>query len=456
MTVGRYLYQRDPIVTGCIDQMAGLAAQVVTPQFDGEDTDWGNLAESWLYENDKWIDVRGHAYNMHDQDELILAHIIRDGDIAELLTEDEDGNPKTQLILGHRIGCRGYMYEDKIKSGPFSGQRILDGVILGDSMEAIGFRVLGDNLDADRDFSVNDMRLHFRPKYADQVRGFSWLGAAALGIQDVHESRRLELIAQKNFAGRTVIEHNETGTPDSGTATIITAGVEATATEEATAPVYGQSIEGGAVTYFRAGSNSKIEIPVGDRPTMNQREFAEGIIRQAIHSLGWSVDYALDPTKAGGANMRIVVENCNRTLDILRGILTKRRKWVDAWRIAKAIKNGRIPQNPDWWKWEYQYAARLTADKKYDSQTDINEMTSGVGTQADACARKGLWWQDVNKQKERELRDKLTRAKAVAADFGITIQEAMVHLGLIHPNALSAMSSQPATAAPAEDTAPEE
>ena len=151
-----------------------------------------------------------------------------------------------------------------------------------------------------------------------------------------------------------------------------------------------------------------------------------------------------------------MVENCNRTLDILRGILTKRRKWVDAWRIAKAIKNGRIPQNAEWWKWEYQYAARLTADKKYDSQTDINEMTSGVGTQADACARKGLWWQDVNKQKERELRDKLTRAKAIASEYGMTIQEVMPHLGLLHPNALSALSSQTADPAPAEDTANEE
>ena len=175
---------------------------------------------------------------------------------------------------------------------------------------------------------------------------------------------------------------------------------------------------------------------------MNQREFSADVIRKAIHAMGWSVDFFLDATRIGGASMRVVVDNINATLDTLRSITVRRRKWIDAWRIAKAIKNGRIPHNDEWWKWEYQFASRITADRKYDSQTTINEMVSGVGTQADACASKGLWWQDVNKQKERELEDKLTRAQAIADKFKITIQEVMPHLGLIHPNALSALANQ--------------
>ena len=48
----------------------------------------------------------------------------------------------------------------------------------------------------------------------------------------------------------------------------------------------------------------------------------------------------------------------------------------------------------------------------------------------------------MNRQKERELRDKLTRAKDVAADFGITMQEAMVHLGLLHPMELFTLTQK--------------
>ena len=434
LTVGRHLYQRDEVVMGVLDQMASLATKIVTPQFDGEDTEWGTVAESWLHENDKWIDVRGWPFCMSDQDRLIALQVIRDGDIAEIITEDENGDPKTQLIPAHRIGTRSYSYGDEeVKSGPFKGRRIIDGVIVGDSLETLGYRVMGDKPEQDVDYSVNDMRLHFHPKYSDQVRGFSWLGASAIGIQDTHEARKLELIAQKNFASTTVLEHNETGQADGGLGTILAPGTEATTTEVAIAPIFGQAIEGGTTRYFRAGSNSKWEIPVGDRPTMNQREFSADVIRKAIHAMGWSVDFFLDATRIGGASMRVVVDNINSTLDTLRGITVRRRKWVDAWRIAKAIKNGRIPHNDEWWKWEYQFARRITADRKYDSETNINETTAGFGTQADACAASGLWWQDVNKQKERELRDKLTRAKEIAAEFDITMQEAMVHLGLLHP-----------------------
>ena len=73
--------------------------------------------------------------------------------------------------------------------GQFKGRRIIDGVIVGDSMQTLGYRVLGESAEQDADYSVNDMRLHFHPKYSDQVRGFSWLGASAIGIQDTHESR---------------------------------------------------------------------------------------------------------------------------------------------------------------------------------------------------------------------------------------------------------------------------
>ena len=453
LTVGRHLYQRDEVVMGVLDQMASLATKIVTPQFDGEDTKWGTVAESWLYENDKWIDVRGWPFCMADQDRLIALQVIRDGDIAEIITEDENGDPKTQLIPAHRVGTRTYSYGDEeVTDGQFRGRRIIDGVIVGDSMQTLGYRVLGESAEQDADYSVNDMRLHFHPKYSDQVRGFSWLGASAIGIQDTHESRRLELIAQKNFASTTVLEHNETGMADPGISNIITPGSEATATSEAVAPIFGQAIEGGTTRYFRAGSNSKWEIPVGDRPTMNQREFSADVIRKAIHAMGWSVDFYLDATRIGGASMRVVVDNINSTLETLRSITVRRRKWIDAWRIAKAIKNGRIPFNDEWWKWEYQFARRITADRKYDSETNINETTAGFGTQADACAAAGLWWQDVNRQKERELRDKLTRAKSVAEDFGITIKEAMVHLGLLHPMQLFTLTqNNQSQADPAQD-----
>lgn len=443
MTVGRHLYQNDPTVFGCLNQMAEHATEIVKPQYDGENSEWGRQAESWLYDNDRWIDVRGVPFTMSDDDFLIVLHVIRDGDVGIILTENDQGDPKIQLIEAHRIGTRGNVQKMRITQGPFDGATIIDGVIVGDSMETLGYRVLGETKDQDKDFSVNDMRLIFKPLYASQVRGFSWLACAAISVQDVHEARKLELIAQKVFAGRAFTEHNETGTADGGVASIVENGSEATPTTSAIGPKYATTIEEGETTYYRAGSNSKLEAVTADRPTVNQQAFKADTIRHAIHGIGWSVDYWLDPTKAGGAQMRTVIGGINDTCRAIREKITgKVRKWVDPWRIAKAIVNGRLPHDNDWWRWEYQFAARKTADAKYDSDVDLQEMRAGIRTQSDVCASHGLWWEDVNAQKEKEARARLTIAKSLSDEFGIPMSEALNQIALLTPTGAQVTVSQ--------------
>lgn len=444
MTIGRHLYQNDPMVFGCLNQMAEHATEIVKPQYDGENSEWGKVAESWLYDNDRWIDVRGVPFTMADDDFLIVLHVIRDGDVGIILTENDQGDPKIQLIPAHRIGTRGNGGKTRIQGGTFDGATIIDGVIVGDSMETIGYRVLGETKEQDRDFSVNDMRLIFKPLYADQVRGFSWLACAAISVQDVHEARKLELVSQKAFAGRAFTEHTETGEADGGVGELCVPGVEATSTTEAVAPKFTTAIEEGETTYYRAGSQSKLEAVTADRPTMNQQAFKADTIRHAIHGLGWSVDYWLDPTKAGGAQMRVVLGGINDTCRAIREkIISKVRKWVDPWRIAKAINNGRIPHDNDWWRWEYQFAARKTADAKYDSDVDLQEMKSGIRTQSDVCASHGLWWEDVNKQRHKEARARLTLATELSTEFGIPIEMALTQIAMLHPMELLSNQNQP-------------
>lgn len=456
MTVGRALYQRSPIIQGSLNQIARLATQIVTPQFDGADFEWGSKAEAWLYENDKWVDVRGWPFDMRSIDFLIPLHVMRDGDIGILLTEDENGFGQLQLIPAHRIGTRvlGSGTMDKVKTGPFAGRTIIDGVIMGEYMNAIGYNVLGETEDGDRQFSVNDMRLVFNPLFSDQVRGFSQLACAVENLQDVHESHKLELIAQKVFSSRAVVEHNETGMADPGIAAIISPGSEADSTTGTSAapPIYGEAINGGTTTYYRAGSNSKLEFPSSERPSQNQQEFSATTIRQALFGIGWPVDFSLDPTKAGGASMRIVVAAANAKLDSVRSSITSKvRKWIDPWRLSKAYKNGFISNSDEFWKWEYQFAARLTADQKYDSDVDLQELRAGVATQRDVCAKRGEWWEDVNNQKEREARDRLTKAAQLAKDFGIPMAEALNQMALLTPNGSTNnadMNTQPQNSAP--------
>lgn len=428
LTVGRWLFQNCSPVRGALNEIASLATATVIPQFDGADKAWGEAAESYLYESGRFLDVRGWPFDTDTFNRLLVLAVRRDGDQYVLLTEDESGEPKVQVIPAHRIGCRGAV---DVLTGPFKGRAIRDGVILDDYGRAIGYRVLGESSEEYRDFSSNDLFPAFDPDFADQVRGFSALGASVIDWQDLSDTRRFELWAQKKFASTAILETNEAGAPDMGEATIITEGTEAADTTDGISvkPVYGEEMRGGETRYFRSGTGSKWDIPVADRPSANQQAFAADTVRQALHGIGWSYDFSLDPTKAGGAQMRIVIDKANRQLAYIRErILAPVRRRIDGWRIAKAIKNGRLAPNAEWWKWEYQFAAELTADAKYASDVAVQEFKSGFTTKRDICAKRGAYYEDVMNQRAREVDDLLTRAQVLAQKFDMPLQQAIALL----------------------------
>jgi hypothetical protein len=426
MSIGRYLFNNNSVVRGCINEMAQLASAVVIPQFEGEDREWGKQAEDYLYESGKFLDLRGWPYDETTFNRLLVLSVVRDGDQFILLTEDGFGEPKIQVIPAHRIGTRDY--SDTIKGGEFAGRRIQDGVIQDDYGRAIGYRVLGDTAEEDRDYSSNDLFPAFDPDYSDQVRGFSALGSSVIDWQDLAETRRFELMAQKLIASIAVVESNEEG--EAPMASLAGGGVAISdETDEDNVPVYGQEMLGGEVRYFRSGSGSKIEIPSGDRPTANQREFADAVAREALHGIGWSWDFGLNPTKMSGGPARIIVSKVNKKLRHIRDkILSPVRRRIDGWRIAKAIKNGRLPTSDEWFRWGYQFDAELTADEKYSSDVAMQEFRAGFISKRDVMAKRGLYYDDVMATKQAEVDDLLVRAAAIAKRHDIPMPVAITLL----------------------------
>lgn len=446
MSIGRYLFNNNSVVRGCINEMASLASAVVIPQFEGEDREWGKQAEDYLYESGKFLDLRGWPYDESSFNRLLVLSVIRDGDQFVLLTEDGFGEPKIQVIPAHRIGTRDG--DTEIKTGEYKGYIMNDGAIMDEYGRVVAYRVLGDVKEEDRDYSSNDLFPAFDPEYCDQVRGFSALGSSVIDWQDLAETRRFELMAQKLIASIAVVESNEEG--EAPMASLAGGGVAISdATDEENAPVYGQEMLGGEVRYFRAGSGSKIEIPSGDRPTANQREFADAVAREALHGIGWSWDFGLNPTKMNGGPARIIVSKVNKRLRHLREkILTPIRRRIDGWRIAKAIKNGRLPASNNWFRWGYQFDAELTADEKYSSDVAMQEFRAGFVSKRDVMAKRGLYYDDVMTTKQAEVEDLLVRAEDISRKHDIPKSVAIT---LLQDNA---SYSTVTNAAPETDPAP--
>lgn len=453
MTLGRWLYWNVSAVRGTIREMVNLTAQKWTPQFEGEDQAWGTMVENWLYEHDKICDVRGWPFNMAAYRRNLLRGVLIDGDVGTVLVKTATGYPMIQVIPAHRISSG--IAENTIKGGPFDGARIIDGTILDDSGRVLGYRVWGENGETTSatytDVPARDMFLSYRIETPDQIRGISNLGASCFDWQDVSDARRFELIAQKLIASIGIIETNETGEADR-TQKVLTRSARnfddtSNATKTHLSTTATETIDGVSIRYHRANSGSKIEAFSGDRPTANQQAFRDDVIREALHGIGWSFDFSYNPTKIGGAPMRVVVDRINREIETMREeIVDPAQMRVNGYRIASVMDNPQrsdkqivlFPFNPDWYKWNSQGQARVTADAKYQSSVDIEERRAGLKTLSKSAAERGEYWKDVRAQNALEADDLLERAQIIAEKHGIAIELAISLLEKMDANPIQA------------------
>jgi len=454
MSLARTMYWRIPALQAAIREQANLAVIPFEPIYMGQNEDWGKRACDWLDSFHRVMNVEGWPYNYESYGETLIISNIVDGEGWTLLTEDNGGNPRVQQIGSHRIGCRGQSgglckvrYQGKTLSTdglliddslPFEFQTpleweapIIDGVILDDLSRPIAYRVYYDPgiSGTYRDISARSLFPAFLPEIPGQVRGFSGLASSAFDWQDVREFRRFEMLAQKAFSSKTIVEHNESGDIDTSKAVIASPATFNSDNTKATPDL--MKLDGGTYTYFKAGTGSKLEaFNSGDRPGRGTKDFMDGTVRDAFRGTEWDVYFSLDPS-LGGAPMRTVVDRVNRTLQKRRRLASMNIQRVDVYAISKAIKLGQLPFDPDFYKWSYRPAQDITADRRYESQTDIKEYDKGFVNLMDIAAkRKGDWIKRME-QREIEAEDRLNRAKRLADKFDISIQEALNLFGEI-------------------------
>lgn len=442
MTAGREAFWNIPAVQGMVLEQANLAVSTFIPQYYGANKAWGAQAEDWLYQWHKIGDVAGAPNDFESWVfGMIVAQIV-DGDEGYLLTgnDPDQGYPMWQRIPAHRI----YSYDYVVVGGEFDGARLIDGCIVNDYGRVIGYRVndeepLGAATINYRDISTRDMGLTFFPLFPGQLRGLSLLASSLFNFKDSIEFDRFEMLAQKVFASQTIIEQNETGDVDSAKALVTLQPTYDTSGNQ-TAPAT-QYLDGGEYRYFKANTGSKLEAFAWDRPAAAAQNFQERKIRDAFRGTEWDSFFSLDPQAVGGAPMRVIVAKINQVLKKRRKTVEKACNRVDGYGISKAIKLGDLPEDVDWWKWEYQGPGDVTADAKYDSDVGLQETAQGFSTRKIQAAKRGQYWEELDKQREAEARSDLQRAQRLATEFKITIQEALV---ILRPPTPSGQLPQPA------------
>lgn len=126
---------------------------------------------------------------------------------------------------------------------------------------------------------------------------------------------------------------------------------------------------------------------------------------------------------------------------------------IHGFALSKAMKLGLLPWNDEWYLWDYQGPGEVTADRKYDSDVDIQEIAAGIGTRKRASAKRGAYWENDDDQREKEVDSDLTRAAKLAQKHNISIELAITMLRPPTPNGVMTPNDGNAEQTKAEEPA---
>jgi len=386
----RKLYCNLGPVTGAIDDKATYSVgRAWNAKFCGKDAEWGAQAEKWV--NEMWYpmaDARGPMFDFKTDLFLQSVSVDRDGEVYVYLTESKDGWPQIQLLPAHMIGDRNNT-NFVIENGPYKGLRCVQGVVSNDVGQPVAYHVLGQLPDDDTYISAQNLIQVFDPRWADQIRGFPCFMHALLDLKDLRQIQGYEKIAAELMSSVGLIEWNETGAPNLDPQSILR-GQSFIGSQPLPTVTVEQIPGGGNVKYMRASSGSKIEQLKNDRPSVQLDEFMNRLIRNACVGAGWPYELTWDASKLGGANVRLLLAKAMRAVEDRQDLLRPIAKRCVGYAVAKAIKQGMLPPNDEWYAWRFTLPARMTADYGRDAKADLADYQAGLTTMTDILGEQGM------------------------------------------------------------------
>lgn len=427
----RRLYANMGIPKGAIDQKAMFAVgRAWHPIYRGRNSEWGDKAVDWLI--NEWYpvcEVRGGAFDFVTSLEVDSITIDRDGGYGILLTETTDGYPLTQRIPIHRFGDR---YENRLRQvedGPYRGLNIYQGIIFNPRGRPIAYRIYEDPVNYDTpsssyvDISANDLIHVYDPEWYDQGHGFPAFTHALNDLRDMQQSQQWEQLAMLIASSIGLIETNETGTEDENDP-LLTLG---NSNPDPNSGLRTQTLDGGMVRYFKAGTGSKLEAFVNDRPGDIWDQFNDRLARAALLGINWPYSLVWKP-EGGGTDTRADILRARVAVESRQDLLRPPARRVIGYAISKAIKLGKLDPDPDWYRWDFSMPPKMGIDDGRFAQQRRADLVAGVETLERDALDRGTTWVATRNQREREVVDLLTRADRIAKQFDISVDAALTLL----------------------------
>jgi hypothetical protein len=405
------LYYNYGAITNCVNAFAQyVVGSSFSPVFQGDDKEWGALAEKWLHDALEVAYTDGTPWALGLVREIIM--LTRDGDCGTIFTESKGGFPQLQQVAWHQIASR--EGTEIVKEGKYRGLPQWNGVIKNKEGRPVAYRLIGALEENDRDISAQNMQLTMESIAPDQSRGFPAFTAA---IRDLRTTLSIgNNIRQAAELASTLglIVHNEMGMADPLDPAYALQDV----------PPIGQSglrVEermGGSIQYFRAGAGEKLEQLKNEIPTEATDRLLERLLRNAMLAGGFPPEFFWKPAEASGANSRMVVEQVNRKIARTQHILKAACKRRIGYFVSKAIKLGQLPpykgkDKGGFLKWTFTRPPILTLDQGYANSAALDAYRAGLRTMTEIVGEGGHTLEQHLDLREKEgiaIRERMERS----------------------------------------------
>jgi len=416
-----------------------------TPVYTGTNSNWGDTVETWLVEQFFPVcSVLGSNYPFNTILKLSSTALDVDGDTGLFLTSTKGGFPQVGLVPAHRIGQRNNAGETIVQSGPFKGYRINDGVIVNDDGRPLAYRILGEKAEDDLDIAAQNLQLLLDPEFCDQWRGINKIARVATDWENQDEINDYLLRGAKLASSIGLKFKNESGDGSSEGVSGL-----AGASEDTVIPTFQPGympINGGEIFFLKAGIGEDIDTLKNETPSQNTEAFISRIQKKAMYAIGWPQEL-LDPSKIGGASVRLVQDLVRRVIADRQDLIARRARLIVNYAVAKAMKEGILPTNNlDWYKWSFTRGAALTVDNGNEQNALREGYKLGTNTLQDIASMRGVDWYEMRNQSQKETEDLITRAQALSKKYSLPFQVCLELLSQRSPNPQALASIDTSTA----------
>lgn len=382
--------------------------------FQSGNPSWDEQAEAFWSNHCRLIDFAGRS-DMRSLARIGLASTVGDGDCGFIKRLD-NGLPQLQAIEADRIR------DDNAFSNPIEKQpRYKQGVRVDKNGNAVAYRVWdrdgGGGFKDPQEIPASAMILLVDPERFDGLRGLSHFSRGALNrLRDMKEITAAEIKSVKLSSKLALIVKKALGGQPRSAVNIFGTGV----TGENGKEQAGEDIPDGMIKYLLPNEDA-MAFESG-RPHPNVLGFLEWLIREISISLDLPYSIVWSMSGLPGPAVRSEMKSAERTFSektdlIERVLLEPTCAWVTNW----AMQNGRLPFNPNWFKFSFHRPPSLTIDVGRESAANLAEHLRGVLTGSEICQDRGKTFDATIRQKAREARTALD----VAAEFNVPVEMVM-------------------------------